>query len=450
MMLSEMLGDVAGAVWPPLHSARVASAAALIHQLERTQWLAPDAIAALQDRQLDMVSRHLAAQVPAYRERLRAAGLEGRTLDRAALRDLPPLGRRDIQAQGDGFFAPELPAGHGPAGMVQTSGSTGEPVRVAKTMVNQLLWNATTIRYHLWQEPDFRIRLCAIRASTEPAQAFATWGGATGELFPTGAFLRLNNDLDVARQVERIAAFEPATLIVYPNNLAAILDLLERDTLSLPTIGSIRTIGETLTADLRARAEQQLAPVRDCYSSEEVGYIAIECPTGGLYHVMAESLIVEVVDEAGRPCPEGEIGRVLVSDLHNHASPLIRYAIGDMAEPGPPCPCGRGLPTLKRIVGRERNMLLTPDGRRAWPLTGFRDFQAIAPVIQYQLIQHRIDAIEVRLVVGSPLDAEQEAALAALIRRSLGYRYALSFAYFADRIPRQPNGKFEEFVNLVG
>lgn len=449
-MLAEMLGDVANAAWPPIHNARVASLAALIHQFDRTQWLAPDAIGAQQDRQLAIVSRHLAAYVPAYRERLRAAGLDKRALDRTALADLPPLGRRDIQALGDAFFSAELPPSHGPTAMAQTSGSTGEPVRVARTMVNQLLWNAGTVRYHLWHEPDFRVPLCAIRASTVPAQAFPAWGGVTGQLFPTGPFLRINNDLDVARQIERIVEFGPATLIVYPNNLAAILDALEREGIGLPTIGRIRTIGETLQPDLRARAEQQLAPVRDCYSSEEVGYIAIECPTGGLYHVMAETVIVEVVDDAGRPCPEGEIGHVLVTDLHNHASPLIRYAIGDMAEVGPPCPCGRGQPTLRRIVGRTRNMLLTPDGRCAWPLTGFHDFATIAPVIQYQLIQHRIDAIEVRLVVASPLDDEQETALAALIRRSLGYRFALSFAYFPDRIPRGPNGKFEEFVNLVG
>jgi hypothetical protein len=95
-------------------------------------------------------------------------------------------------------------------------------------------------------------------------------------------------------------------------------------------------------------------------------------------------------------------------------------------------------------------MLLTPDGRRAWPLTGFHGFAAIAPIIQYQLIQHRIDAVEVRLVVGAPLDAEQERKLAALITRALGYPFALTFTYFPDRIPRAANGKFEEFVNLVG
>jgi len=94
-------------------------------------------------------------------------------------------------------------------------------------------------------------------------------------------------------------------------------------------------------------------------------------------------------------------------------------------------------------------MLLTPDGRRAWPLTGFRDFATIAPVIQYQLIQHALDAIEVRLVVGDPLSTDQEQALTDLITRSLGYPFTLSFTYFADRIPRQANGKFEEYVNLV-
>ena len=448
-MLPEMRGDIAGSIWPPLYSTRLATGVALVQQLDATQWLAAETIGAHQDRQLESLSRHFAAHVPAYRERLRAAGLDGRALDRAALADLPPLTRRDLQA-GDALFCQALPPGHGPVGMAQTSGSTGEPVKVLKTMIGGLFWNAMTIRYHLWQEPDLLGRLCAIRASNLPAERLPSWGGATAELFATGPFLRINNDLDLRQQIDAVADFSPVSLMIYPSNLAAMLDQLEGENSTLPSVQRVRTIGETLSPGLRERTEAQLgATVRDCYSSEEVGYIAIECPAGGLYHVMAETVIVEIVDVDGHPCREGEIGRVLVTDLHNHATPLIRYAIGDMAEAGPPCSCGRGLPTLRRIVGRERNMLLTPDGRRAWPLTGFRDFATIAPVIQYQLIQHALDAIEVRLVVGDPLSTDQEQALTDLITRSLGYPFTLSFTYFADRIPRQANGKFEEYVNLV-
>jgi phenylacetate-CoA ligase len=189
--------------------------------------------------------------------------------------------------------------------------------------------------------------------------------------------------------------------------------------------------------------------VRDCYSSEEFGYVAIECGNGGLYHVMAEALLVEVVDEQGRQCREGEVGRILVTDLQNHATPMIRYEIGDHAEVGGPCPCGRGLPTLRRILGRTRNMVVRPDGTTYWPITGFKRFRDLAPIIQYQLVQESLTSIEVRLVVEAQLTPEQEGAVAAHIQSFLGYPFETRFSYFEGRIPTGPNGKFEEFKSLV-
>jgi phenylacetate-CoA ligase len=79
---------------------------------------------------------------------------------------------------------------------------------------------------------------------------------------------------------------------------------------------------------------------------------------------MAECLVVEVVDADGKPCPPGEMGSILVTDLFNYAMPLIRYRVGDMgAIKAGECPCGRGLPMLERIEGRVTDFLVGKDGR---------------------------------------------------------------------------------------
>jgi phenylacetate-CoA ligase len=219
---------------------------------------------------------------------------------------------------------------------------------------------------------------------------------------------------------------------------------------ALPGLRHIRTIGETLPSTVRELASDVFgAKVEDVYSSQEMGVIAIECPSSGLYHVMGEALIVEVLDEAGRPCKDGEVGRVVITALHNFATPLIRYDIGDYAEVAGPCPCGRGLPTLRRILGRERNLIVMPDGTRHWPLVGFTRFREIAPIRQYQFIQHDRERIEVRLVSDEPLSPAQEADLRAVIQGALGHPFAVEFTYFAGRIPRGPGEKFEEFVCKV-
>jgi phenylacetate-CoA ligase len=210
----------------------------------------------------------------------------------------------------------------------------------------------------------------------------------------------------------------------------------------------VRTIAAHLAPDVRARLTRQLGlPIEDNYSSQEAGIVALQCPHGELYHTMAESLVVEVLDANDRPCGEGEVGRVVFTDLHNFASPLLRYDIGDFAEVGGPCPCGRTLPTLRRVLGRRRNLLMKADGSRFLPRVGFESFAAIAPVQQYQVVQHALDEIELKLVTAEALSAAQEGAFVAVLREALGgYAGRMRVTQLRERLPGSVAGKFEDFV----
>jgi phenylacetate-CoA ligase len=134
---------------------------------------------------------------------------------------------------------------------------------------------------------------------------------------------------------------------------------------------------------------------------------------------------------------------VVVTPLHNFATPLVRYAIGDHAEVGPPCPCGRGLPVVARILGRTRNMVRLPDGTLHWAALESQRFAAIAPIVQYQIVQTAA-GIEMKLVARRPLSADEERELRAMVQWSLGHPFAIAFSYH-EHIPRGPGGKFEEF-----
>jgi phenylacetate-CoA ligase len=176
----------------------------------------------------------------------------------------------------------------------------------------------------------------------------------------------------------------------------------------------------------------------------EVGPIAYQCPEQDCYHVQAEALLVEIVDDDGAPVPPGSIGKVLVTPLHNFAMPLLRYEIGDYAEVGPPCACGRGLPALRRIMGRTRNMMVTPDGRRYWPLTGARRFPKDVPILQHQFAQISTTTIEARLVAERPLTEEECAEVIAMVRSILPYPFDVKVRV-VESIPRGVNHKFEYF-----
>jgi phenylacetate-CoA ligase len=278
----------------------------------------------------------------------------------------------------------------------------------------------------------------------------ADWGSPVNHLFASGPSHALNLQTDVPRQAEWLGRIQPAYLLTYPNNLSALLDLAAADPecrAGLNKLKQVRTIGETVTDSLRVRCGSVLGVgIADAYSSQEVGVIAIDCPQGGGYHVMAEGLVLEVLREDGQACRAGETGRVVVTDLHNFATPLIRYDLGDLAEAGGPCSCGRGLPTIRRILGRVRNLLRLPDGRRLWPVVGAWGYRDIAPVRQYQIVQRSLERVTLRLAVERPLSAAEEAGLAEKLLEFLSHRFGVDFEYCALEIPRGPGGKFEDFV----
>ena len=363
--------------------------------------------------------------------------------------------RQTLVEQAATIHSSVVPKTHEPWQSIQTSGSTGQIVEVKRTAISSLMWMALTLRDHLWHQRDFSQSAAFVRAFTKAQDDDAIakkegWGIPVSLLFETGPAYRQPLSLSVGEQAAWLLRRNPYYLLTYPTNLSALLDEFERMGRFPPQLKEVRTIGETFSASLKARCENDFAlKTVDVYSAQEVGAIALQCPVSGLYHVQAESLIVEVLNDEGTPCKEGEVGRVVVTDLHNFATPIIRYEIRDYAEAGGACPCGRGLPTLKRILGRQRNMVTLPDGSRHWPLVGFHAFRGIAPIRQYQAVQHSLDTVEMNLVVDAPLTGEQETLLRRVIQDALGYPFNVRFSYSDAELPKTLGGKFEEFISMI-
>ena len=342
-----------------------------------------------------------------------------------------------------------MPADHQPVREARTSGSTGEPVVVRRTSISQLFWLAITLREFFWHERAFDLRFSAVRPSFPAHVIRQDWGAPASLLFETGPSQLIPITTDIAQLAAWLAEFSPHVLIVYPNVLEGLIAHFGKDAAALPDLKLIRSISETLSPRLREEASAFFgARVVDNYSSQEAGVIAVQCPDADIYHIMSESLIVEVVDEGAAPARKAKrLGRAdRPAQFRDAANPLRHRRL---CRGGGVCSCGRGLPTLKRVLGRARHLILMPDGTRHWPLVGFARFRDVAPVAQYQLIQTGREEIEVRLVVETPLSAAQKSDLCAVIRETLGFAFALSFVYFETKIPRGPRGKFEEFVCKV-
>jgi phenylacetate-CoA ligase len=442
----EFQSAIPGLAWPAMPEPGANACLALLLQLEGSERLVPELLEREAMRQLAALVRYAWDAVPHYREAWAGAYDPALPFSVERLRALPLLTRAALRERFEALKSRGYPAEQGAASETRTSGSTGAPVRVLATGVTRLFWDAITLRDHAWHRRDLSGKLAVIRRGVAPGVA-ASWGKATAGLVRTGEAAMLDVDADVGTQLDWLERQAPAYLLTYPSLAAE----LAKETLArgrrLAGLLEVRTLGESLGPDVRALCREAWGvPLADTYSAEEVGYIALQCPGSEHYHVQAESLVVEVLDESGAPCAPGEVGRVVLTDLHNFATPLIRYEIGDYAEVGEACSCGRGLPVLRRILGRTRNMLVTRDGRRFWPAFGSRGLMEVGGIRQHQFAQTALDAVEARLVTNAPLGEQKEERLRRHVLARLPPGFSLSIAYRAS-IPRGAGGKYEEFVS---
>ena len=99
---------------------------------------------------------------------------------------------------------------------------------------------------------------------------------------------------------------------------------------------------------------------------------------------------------------------------------------------------------LKRILGRARDMLVYPDGRKAWALMGDMFYTEIPAVRQFQIVQHAVDDIEIRVVAARPLTPAEEGKLQEWFQHRSGHAFPVRITYL-DEIARGPGGKYQDF-----
>lgn len=438
--------DVASMHWPRVVGAQAARLLATLSQLDVSESWPTEMLQIQQTRQINLILQHAWATVPFYqrhhRELIGTTGKQEITADQWS--SIPLMARTHIQSANKDLWSQALPPSHGNTWTDSTSGSTGGAITHVHTALAQHLWNAITLREVRWHERDVSKKLVAIRAGIKN-QEQDDWGAPFSLLYETGPAASLHTKTPLAEQLDWLARQQPQYLITYPSLLRELIKLSEEKGVRLDKLEQVQTFAETLYPADRELCESAWGvPIADMYSCQEAGYIALQCPERDHYHIQSEVIHVEVLDDDDQPCQPGEIGRVVLTTLHNFGMPLIRYALGDYAEVGEPCDCGRNLPVLKRIMGRERNMLRYPNGDRRWPSPHLRKLGYGSVIKQYQYVQHSLEEIELKLALTRPLEADEEDALRARIIKGMEYPFKLRFTYL-DEIPKGPNGKFEDF-----
>jgi len=389
---------------------------------------------------------------PLWRQWL--AGVDAAALDAAAMQTLPILERTKFREFTEAGGALPVPREHGSVSPHATSGSTGQPVEFHVSQFALRL-----VRHHYMADArrhgrNQMLKRAALGSRTDPHPGREhVFAQGNPWLADSHLYTRRNVDFSMEEHAVWLAKLAPAYLATNPTVLSGILEAYEAGTKPGTGLQQVMTFGATVEPALRERTRNVLgASIRDRYSCEEIGPIALQCPHDRSddpgYHVCVTNAIAEVVDDAGQPCAPGQPGRVLVSGLHHWASPAIRYDIGDVAALLPQCRCGAQTPTLFNLLGRKRALLRTPSGQSRFVRLGASDWLDVAPVREFRLVQQTRDTILVELVVDDLLTEASRAGIEAMLRKRVSDEFTWSIRQ-TSAIAWPPGAKRQDVVCLL-
>lgn len=296
-------------------------------------------------------------------------------------------------------------------------------------------------------------RMACVTASEDHFAGIASWRRIARRYFWFSPLMRDFSVMTPLPQlVEALNAWRPGEIVAYPSLLSLLAQEQEAGRLHIrPAL--VLAGGEFLDPVERGRIETAFgAPVRGVYACSECDYVAFGCEHGWL-HVNADWIVVEPVDEEGRPVPPGEASATcLVTNLANRIQPIIRYDLGDsiLARPDP-CPCGSALPAIQ-VEGRRSQIMRFPDaaGRpvAVLPMAITTVLDTVPGLRRFQIVQTGGSAISVRLEyeAGADRSAIDSAVLTGLASYLAANGLAHVVVTLAHEAPRchPRSGKLEQ------
>jgi phenylacetate-CoA ligase len=416
-----------------------------LREYERTQFLSTEAIRELQWRRLQVLLIHAYVHCPFYRARFADAGLtpnDLRGLD--DLRALPILEKRHLQEQGEWMLSRNWPQSDLIAN--QTGGSTGAPVSFYLSKARKCSRAAATLRHNRWAGWRIGDRAAVIWGAPRDRPSKSLRARLRGALLREPLWLDTANitEANLAEFHTALLRYKPRIIQAYARSAVLFARYLQARGLTPHRPHGIITSAEMLEADERRLLEDVFGcPVFNRYGCREVSVVASECPARSGLHIMAEGLYIEIETPHG-PAAPGEMGSILVTDLLNHAMPLIRYRIGDLgAWAAGTCPCGRGLPRLERVAGRVTDFLVGCDGRLVSGVYLATYVVAHRPSLgQVQILQRKAGAVTYRIKPGHDFVPQNDLEyLQTTTRRYLGRETEVD-SEVVEELPSEPSGKF--------
>jgi phenylacetate-CoA ligase len=366
--------------------------------LERNQWLKPESLVDFQQKRMRALLKHAYENVPYYHRMFKSRGVHPCEISKLEdLKKLPILKRAPLSSGPDALMARNLSKRELIARY--TSGTTAAPLRFYTTSESISWGTAAWLRAYSWGGYELGDKYAVIRA-------FSAFELRNPFFRIINLLLRRNvliNGYDVSTKLIQLSArkmqtLRPQFLMGYSLALHLLADYFLTEGIRPPQLQAIFTGAEPTLPSRRRVIEKAFGcEVYDVYGSREFSTIASECERHSGYHIQSENVLLEVIKD-GESVGPGETGTILVTDLHNYAMPFIRYEIGDAGRISEdPCLCGRCLPLLESLEGRNYEFFVTSDGSILY----LRDLDTVfegLPVKMFQVVQRTLDDILINVV----------------------------------------------------
>jgi phenylacetate-CoA ligase len=244
--------------------------------------------------------------------------------------------------------------------------------------------------------------------------------------------------------------FQPEFLVGFPSSVFEICQIAKAKGLKYKGKAKVFfPTAETVLAEHRQVISEVLGcKLVDQYASSEGAPFILECTAGHL-HIHPLTGTFEVVDHNLEPSLSGQM---LVTSFTTHGTPLIRYQIGDsitLPDSTQQCACGSIFPLVERIEGRTNDYILSPTHGKVNLGNISNSTKDTKGIVCFQLIQDKVDNIEVKLVVNKEFDTVQELHFISALRERIGNTVHLNLNY-VDSIEKEKSGKFRIVKNLIG
>jgi len=404
-----------------------------------------------QNEKLKEILEYAYENVPFYRRKFEKAGVK--PSDVKTVEDLKklPITRKDEIRRNLGQMVSER-YDVSRLKMLRTSGSTGEPLFFYISGAEDEYRKARHLRANIVCGQRLRDRYVTI---THPVY----FGQTTRLQRFLGFYAPIPVSVfdDVDKQISFIEGLKADVLDGYASSLLLLAKRVDQKGVETINPRFLISGADLIDAYSRKYVEGVFnAPFYDQYGCAELERLAWQCEERNGYHIDADSIVMEFVDEDGEEVAPGETGEIVCTSLFNYAMPFIRYAVGDIGKASEEnaCPCGRTFPLMKIVEGRKDAIVVLPDGRvissfafmaAMYQLSFYKDIE------QFRIIQKKDNLFNFLIKMNNNSSKKKiaEKELTTLFSKVLHLtaEEARFEVEFVKEIPLDKSGKFQIFVS---